>query len=141
MNEVLSCCLYFTANKLSRVITKMAEEAFAKTGLSPMYGFLLLTVDENPGMSPTQLASELSIAPSTITRFVDKLEQKGFVERSFSGKFSNISLTEKGKALKVEINEAWSNLYKEYSAILGEEQGKAITANINKVADQLLGKQ
>lgn len=29
-----STCLYFTANRLARVMNKMAEEAFATTGLS-----------------------------------------------------------------------------------------------------------
>ena len=33
-------CLFFTTNRLSRAITKMAEEEFAMTGLTPMYGYV-----------------------------------------------------------------------------------------------------
>ena len=34
INESLSDCLYFSSNKLARVVTKMAEEEFKITGLS-----------------------------------------------------------------------------------------------------------
>jgi len=138
MKEVLSCCLYFTASKLSRIITKMAEEEFNITGLSPMYGFLLLVVKENPGVSPTDIAKELNIAPSTITRFVDKLESKGYVERKFEGKYSYIYLTETGVNLQSDINKAWERLYHRYSKILGYDEGNDITKKINEIANNLI---
>lgn len=138
MKNVLNCCLYFTASKLNRIITKMAEEEFRIIGLSPMYGFLLLVVNENPGVSPTDIAKELNIAPSTITRFIDKLESKGYVERKFEGKYSYIHLTEKGVNLQSDINKAWERLYHRYSKILGYDEGADITKRINEVADKLI---
>lgn len=57
-NEVVSVlgtylkeCLYFTANRLGRVITKMAEDEFAASGLSPTSAFLLMAVFEKEGIS------------------------------------------------------------------------------------------
>ncbi|PAB58364.1 MarR family winged helix-turn-helix transcriptional regulator [Anaeromicrobium sediminis] len=135
--NLLSCCLYFTANKLSRIITKMAEEEFVKTGVSPSYAFLLMTVYSNPGISPKEISKELHIAPSTITRFVDKLEVKGLVNREFKGKNSFIYLTQEGKELQVEIQKCWKSLYDRYSEILGYEDGDALTLLINEAAGKL----
>lgn len=36
---LLDGCLYFSANRIARLLTKMAEEEFAVTTLPPTYGF------------------------------------------------------------------------------------------------------
>jgi len=43
-------CLHYSVNASARVITKIAEEEFAPTGLAPSYTFLLMTVNWNPGV-------------------------------------------------------------------------------------------
>lgn len=138
MNELLNCCLYFTASKLDRVITKMADEEFSIIGLSPTYAFLMMVVKENPGISPTDISKELNVTPSTTTRFIDKLVMKGLVERKSTGKFSSIYLTEKGEEIQGDINRAWESLYHRYSKILGYEEAQEMTKRINNFADQLI---
>jgi DNA-binding MarR family transcriptional regulator len=130
-------CLYFTVSKLSRTITKMAEEEFAKTGLSPTYGFLVMTVNEKPGISQNEICDVLHIAPSTLTRFIDKLEGKGLVLRKSEGKNSFIYSTEKGIELQKEIEKAWLGLYNRYSEILGYEEGEKITKITNDTFNKL----
>ena len=51
IDKLLHHCLYFTANRMSRIITHMAEEEFRVTGISPTYAFLLMIVNENDGIS------------------------------------------------------------------------------------------
>lgn len=138
MNELLDCCLYFTVSKLDRVIKKMAEEEFRIIGLSPTYGFLMLVVNDNPGISATDIAKKLNITPSTVTRFIDKLEVKGLVERRQEGKFSYTYLTERGKELKPQIDKAWEGLYHRYSKILGYEEAAELTKQINEFANRLI---
>ena len=41
-------CLYFTSNKLNRILNKMAEEEFLKTGLSPSHALTLMNIDFQP---------------------------------------------------------------------------------------------
>ncbi len=134
---LLDNCLYFTANKLSRVITKLAEEEFKKTGLTPNYAFVILTVKANPGISPSLIAEKLHIAPSTITRFVDKLILKNLVTREFKGKSSLINITDEGNDLLSTIEECWKNLYVKYSEILGYENGNELTKIVNEAANIL----
>ncbi len=87
---------FFTANRLSRAITKMAEEEFASTGFTPMYGYLIRLVNGTPGITQKELADKLCVTPSTLTRFVDKLEAKNLVERKVQGKTVEVYPTEKG---------------------------------------------
>ena len=130
-------CLYFTANSLARMITKMAEEEFGVTGVSPSHAFLLMLVDATPGITPTALAKELHLAPSTVTRMIDKLVYKGLLDRRASGRTTGIYPTKKGKQLQEAINAAWHRLYERYSAILGEDFSRELTQMIDEAAHKL----
>jgi DNA-binding MarR family transcriptional regulator len=134
---ILDNCLYFTVNKLSRAITRMAEDSFRKTGLSPTHAFLLMLVNNKPGISQSELAEELHMMPSTITRFIDKLVMKGLIERKAEGKRSFIFPTEAGENTQEEIKEAWKDLYRNYSAVLGEDAGKELTVLIREAGNTL----
>ncbi len=125
--QLLNCCLYFTANSLARTISRMAEEEFGKLGLSPSHAFLLMVAVDEPGISQKDLAEHLHLAQSTVSRFVDSLVLRGFVEKKATGKVAHIFPTAKGEAQVEEMNAAWHALYQRYSAILGEEEGKHLT--------------
>jgi len=40
-----------------------------------------MIVYERPGIQPMQLSRKLQLTPSTITRLVEKMEYRGFLER------------------------------------------------------------
>jgi DNA-binding MarR family transcriptional regulator len=115
----------------------MAEEEFMKTGLSPTYGFLVMAVNERQGISQNELCEILHVAPSTLTRFIDKLEGKGLVTRRTEGKNSLIYTTEKGKELQKDIEKAWKDLYNRYSEILGKEDANDLTASVHNAVEKL----
>ncbi|MCH4889238.1 MarR family transcriptional regulator [Acidaminobacter sp. JC074] len=141
INELTNKCLYFTANRLTRLITKMAEEAFMITGLSPTYAFIVNIVNEKDGLSQKEIGSLLHLKPSTITRFLDKLEHKKLIKRKSSGKLSLVYSTKKGKSLQKDIDTAWKHLHDTYSEIIGSEEGEDLTAYLLKVSDMLDGEE
>jgi DNA-binding MarR family transcriptional regulator len=102
-------------------MTKMAEEEFAITGLAPSYAFLLMSVNEKPGIQPKGLSEQMQLSPSTVTRLIEKMELRGFVERKSMGRVTEVYPTVKSKELDPKIKEAWQNLYKRYSGIIGKE--------------------
>ena len=126
-------CLYYSANALGRVMTRIAEEEFAITGLSPSYAFLLISVNEKPGIQPKELSEQMQLAPSTVTRLLEKMEFRGFVERKSAGRITEVYPTIKSKELDPKIKEAWLNLYKRYSDILGDEVNDLTGAVYNAV--------
>lgn len=130
-------CLYFTASRMTRSITRMAEEEFQTTGLSPTYAFLMLVVKEKQGISQKELGEKLHIAPSTITRFIEKLIHKGYVTSVSEGKRSLISMTPKGAELMVDIERCWRNLHNRFRDILGPEDGGQLTKLVYETCRKL----
>lgn len=136
-DSFLHNCLFFTANRLSRVITKMAEEEFAPTGLTPMYGYLIRLVNGTPGISQKELAEKLYITASTLTRFIDKLEAKRLVERKGQGKTVLVYPTDKGLQLEETIREASRNFRLKYEAILSTEAAKQLNMDLELTSERL----
>ena len=134
---LLHHCLYFTANSLARAITRITEEEFRITGLSPSHAFLLMLVNATPGISQKELARQLYLTPSTVTRFIDHLAHRGYLERRAEGKISEIYPTEKGSQLQETIGLAWGRVYRRYSDLLGEAYGQQLTQMTDQ-AGQLL---
>lgn len=139
-NDILCNCLYFASNKLNRIINRMAEEEFLKTGLSPSHAFALMTINYESGLSQNEISKKLNIKPSTTSRFIDKLESKGLVTREVKGKLSYLYPTDEGRKLQEEIEKCWKNLHRRYSDILGEKQGAEITALVYNAANELENK-
>ena len=135
--SILHHCLYFTANSLARVITRMAEEEFRKTGLSPSHAFLMMLATDQPGIGQKELSEQLHLAPSTVTRFVDTLVHKGYLTRQSEGKATCVFPTEAGQALQAPIAHAWKSLHERYAKVLGRKEGDALTAIIDRAAAQL----
>lgn len=134
---ILHKCLYFTANSLARVITRMADEEFRRTGLSPSHAFLMMLVNDHAGIGQKELCERLHLAPSTVTRFIDALVYKGYLTRKTEGKASNVYATKAGEALREPIENAWKGLHQRYAKVLGLREGDALTAMIDKAGQKL----
>jgi DNA-binding MarR family transcriptional regulator len=130
-------CLYYSANALARILTKMAEEEFAITGLAPSYAFLLMAANDKPGIQPKEISAQMQLTASTVTRLIEKMEHRGFLERKPAGKFTKVFPTAKSKKLDKKIHAAWMSLYQRYSDLLGEKLGKQLTTEAYKASQKL----
>ena len=129
-------CLYFSLSRLQRHINKLAEDAFADIGLAPSHAFLLMALAEQKKCSASDLSELLGLAPSTITRFVDKLEKQGFCVRELEGRVSYTSITAKGQRLIPEIHAGWKQLFHSYNKVYGEKNAKSLNdmiVSLNKI--------
>lgn len=132
-------CLYFTSNALARKVEKMANECWKKVDLSPSHAYLLIAVLDEPGMQPGGLSDQLQLTPSTITRLIEKLEEKKLVIRTTEGKLTNVYPTPKAKELQPELKNCIVEFNTRYTAILGRDESARFVKNLTKVADKLAG--
>lgn len=130
-------CLYFTANALARKTEKLAQQAWKPVGLSPSHGYLLMMVIQDPGMQPTALADQLQLQPSTVTRLIEKLEDRKLLVRITEGKTTNVYPTPKGKDLLPRLKECVQQFQQQYTALLGREESAKLVQQMAKVADKL----
>ncbi len=121
--------LYFTTFAFSREVHSIAERAFSEIGITPSDAYLLMNVNAKPKIQPTELSERILLAPSTITRMVEKLEKRNLVQRSSYSKYTYITATEKGVELNDRIMETWVKIDDTYRAVFGEDFQKVIQNN------------
>lgn len=129
--------MYFSSHALARRIEKLAIEAWKKVDLSPSHGYLLLLVIEEAGIGPSALADQLLLTPSTITRLIEKLEEKKLVVRASEGKTTQVYPTQKAKELYTRLKECLKDFYEKYSGILGKEESAKMVQGMNRITDKL----
>ncbi|EMF0271099.1 MarR family winged helix-turn-helix transcriptional regulator [Enterococcus hirae] len=137
IEQALNDCLFFSVKKLDRLLNKMADEAFKKTGLTPTYGFILLILKEKDGLPQKDIAQLLCSAPSTIARFVEKLEYKGYIKTVSDGRLSLVYLTDQGREFVKEIDSSWEELHHAYQEILGSVESECLSKEINSATEKL----
>ena len=130
-------CLYFTSNALARKVEKLAVEAWKPVDLSPSHAYLLMMVIEEPGLQPGTISDHLQLTPSTISRLIEKLEEKKLVVRVTEGKITNVYASPAGKNLLPQLKACVDDFYKSYCDILGKEESSRVVNGIRKLADKL----
>lgn len=130
-------CLYFVTNALARKVEKLANQSWKRVDLSPSHAYLLMLVIDNPGMQPGALSDQLHLTPSTITRLIEKLEEKKLVIRNTEGKVTNVYPTQKAKEMQGILKECLYEFYNNYCNILGKEESKQLVQNMLTIADKL----
>jgi MarR family transcriptional regulator, organic hydroperoxide resistance regulator len=131
-------CLYFTTNALARKVEKLAADCWKIVDLSPSHAYLLMMVIEQPGVQPGCLAHHLQLSPSTVTRLIEKLEEKHLVSRITEGKITNVYPTANATNLLPNLKNCQQNFYHQYSNILGKDESKRMVNSMGKLADKLV---
>ena len=93
----------------------------------------LLVISRGSANNQTQLAEELAVAPSSITRMVDRLEAAFLVERTRAGRGTRglaLRVTEKGEKVVSEVTER-------RRALIAEVVGKMPTDRVDELVDAL----
>ena len=127
--------LYYTTTAFSREISAIAEIAFADLGLTPSDAYLIMCVNEKPNIQPTEISEKILLAPSTITRMIEKLEKRSIVTRATEGKYTFVAPTAKGKDIFTSVIQKWD----EVGAIFAQKLGESTVTNLIQFTTQAAG--
>lgn len=134
-------CLYFNTNHLARLIEKRWKDAYSELELAPAHAYLLRLVLEQPGLLQKDIAQLLHLDKSTITRFVQKMSDAGYLKRKLpaSGNLKEQAIFPTPKAKKIEqaLNDIGDQLYASMKSLLSEKDLMQLVASIKDTAKKV----
>ena len=136
-------CLYFNSNALARTVSRIWTEAYRAFDLSPPHAFLLRVVLARPGLLARELAVELSLSRSTVTRFLDSLEKRGLVIRksgSQDGREVQVYPTKAARKIHEKLEHAGGKLTRLMATTIGRDDLSRTVAKLREL-QQILEKR
>ncbi|PWG00361.1 MarR family winged helix-turn-helix transcriptional regulator [Levilactobacillus bambusae] len=133
-------CLYFSSARFNRIVTQMSDQEFKRLGLSSTSAFILMALNADDVVSPSEIADQLYLDRSTITRFLDKLERDGYLTRTADGRRVHVQLTSAGKLLQPQLKIIWSALNEAYQQLLGKPSEERIRTLLNTTYNHITKK-
>ncbi len=124
-------------NSFSREVSQFFDNYFKEHKLATPYVELILLLYDHEKVTQKELAEQMHLAPSTITRFVNKLVKKGLAEKSRNGRLAQVSLSSKGKQLAPYLSGAYKEAHSELKEKLGEKYVHTTEQLLKHGADQL----
>ena len=92
---------------------------------------------ENDKVSQKEIAEQLSLAPSTITRFVDKLKKEGYLTKKRDGRNMTIELTEKGQKASSDMDREYRSAVDDIRGLMGDKYLETVGKLLNYGSDEL----
>lgn len=125
-------CIYFNSNALVRKINRIWDRAYAVEDISASHAYLLRMVNHQPGLTQKQIASELFLEKSTITRFVMALIERGLLKRKQGedGRENLLYVTVAGRKLARRLDKVGAKLYRELRKQLGDRKFENMVTNM-----------
>lgn len=134
-------CLYFNTNRLAREVGKIWQQAFSQVGLAPAHAYLLRLVIKQPGMAQKDIAAELHLEKSTITRFVDKMVAQQYLTRRLSDsqghKQQLIYPTQKTIEIGQQLEQIGDSLYQKMISSISQSELIQLVEGIKQAANKL----
>ena len=84
-------------------ISKMYNQEASKHGMTQSIGFILLNIDPRNGTPSTQLGPKMGMEPTSLSRTLKAMEEKGYIQRNQDEndrRIMRIFLTEDGKRMR-----------------------------------------
>lgn len=112
---------HISVNTFSRNLSSFFDDRLRSFGLATSYIELMIFLLNKGASTQTEIAEYLNLAPSTMTRFVDKLIKKGYVQKQRAGRSVSIELTGRGSEVSEQMKTAYDNVVDELTQMMGDK--------------------
>ncbi|PKM77222.1 MAG: MarR family transcriptional regulator [Firmicutes bacterium HGW-Firmicutes-15] len=132
----LEQCLNFVLTKAQHNVHQLFKAELAPYGVTPgQYAVLRCLWDEN-GLTARKLADRLYLDGSTITGILDRMEQRGLVEKLVDPKDRRalqVMLTETGRMLEKPLSQAIINANRKALLSIDEKQAEVLKQMLQNI--------
>ena len=135
-------CTCSELRRAARAVTLLYDNAFKSSGLLSTQLGVLQMICKSDSIRITDLAKELGMDRTTLTRNLSVLERQGFIKIS-SGKDNRtriVAITSKGRTTVAKAIPLWNEVQRKVKQHMGEALWGELMDNLSqfvKVADQL----
>ncbi len=128
VRSTLNSCATFSLRKLSRLTTQIFDEALSSTGLRSTQLIILATLYLKEKARLSELARQLALSPSTLSRNLKPLERDGLVQTSLdTARRRKIVLTPTGVDLLQKCLPRWKAAQESLSDLVGVQFWKELS--------------
>jgi DNA-binding MarR family transcriptional regulator len=121
-------CIAVRVRFVSRVITNLYDRALQQLDIKVNQASILVFLTVHSGSSPSDIGKGLRMEKSTVSRNVDRMRKKGWIEIGArdDGLSQVIRVTEKGSKLLAVVHVEWAKAQKAARELLGQEGVRSV---------------
>jgi len=122
-------CIAMRVRLLNRVVTKAYDDCLRPLGLRTAQQTILVAISLMKAPTPSHIERRLNLDKSTVSRNVERMQRRGWVEfvEGEDGRSHHLKLTTKGAKLLHESMALWQSAQKKVSSLLGKEGVTALS--------------
>ena len=117
---------------ISRKLAKLFNKHFNKLNVTQSQVSILLMIAKMGEISQNAIGKYLELERSTVSRDLERLIDKGYINKTANGVSPTVSLTKEGIKLSDIVAHEWEKWYDDSCELLGKKGMKAV-AEIEKV--------
>ena len=135
-----SCCVALRARRMSRIITRIYDDALRRLGLTASQFTLLTAVAQQDGVTAAEIGFDLDIEKSTLSRNLKRLLALGHIimDPPAGRRGRGLHLTARGKAVIREAYPVWQAAQRRANDVMGKESRSTLDGLLAQ-AEKLAG--
>lgn len=129
-HHIAAECLSVRLRLLNRAITKLYDDALRPVGIKSSQLNILVAAALDELTSPSTLCQRLKLDNSTLSRNVDRMAVRGWIELvpdSDDGRAHALRVTAKGRKLIERAEPAWTDAQNQALEMIGATNAKALS--------------
>jgi DNA-binding MarR family transcriptional regulator len=102
---------------------------------------VLFALWEQEGLTQTDLAERLKVAPATVTKMLQRMEKSGFIQRQPDAqdqRVTRVYLADAGRAVQNQVEEVWKTMEKDAFLNFDADELSLMRKLLMRVRDNLL---
>jgi DNA-binding MarR family transcriptional regulator len=139
IDKVASECIAVRLRMLNRVITNIYDDALRSLDLKVSQMNIMVAAAKMGTARPVEVCEHLHLDVSTLSRNVERMKARGWLEVVPDGRSQPFRLTPQGRKLLEKAVPAWSEAQQQVKKVLGDGFVEQLNQAMNRVSKGAVG--